>query len=117
VAGRERDSGPVVNRFWRAATLIWMAGILVVSLLPGGAATPGGTGWHLAGYAILGVLWGRWQPGWLVWLLATGYGAAIEGLQLLVPGRLAEAPDILANALGVLAGLLLARLLSRSQTS
>ena len=99
----------MVNRFWRAATLIWMVGILVVSLLPGTAATPGGTLWHLVGYGVLGALWGQWQLAWIVWLLATGYGAVIEGLQWLVPYRLAEAADLLTNALGTLAGLLLAR--------
>jgi ABC-type Co2+ transport system permease subunit len=99
----------VVNRYWRAATLVWMAGILVVSLLPGPAGAPSGTFWHLVGYGVLGALWGQWQVAWIVWLLAAGYGAAIEGLQWLLPYRLAEAADLLTNALGALAGLLITR--------
>lgn len=102
-----------MRRVWRTATLIWMAGILLVSLLPGGPATPGGTTWHLAGYGVLGILWGQWQAAWLVWVLATAYGAAIEGLQWLIPGRLAEASDLLANALGVLAGVAIAGIWAR----
>lgn len=102
-------------RFWRAATLIWMAGILIVSLLPGPAAAPSGALWHLIGYAVLGALWGWWQTPWVVWLLGTAYGAAIEGLQWLVPYRRAELGDLLLDALGVLVGLLLIRVLARTQ--
>jgi len=102
-----------MKSFWRAATLLWMAGILVVSLLPGTAATPGGTVWHLLGYGVLGALWGQWRAGWMVWLLATAYGAVIEGLQWLVPYRLAETSDLLTNAAGALAGLALTRAWAR----
>lgn len=102
-----------MSRFWRAATLIWMAGILVASLLPGTAGAPGGAVWHLVGYGVLGALWGQWQVAWVVWLLATGYGAAIEGLQWLVPYRMAETADLLINAAGALAGLALTRAWTR----
>jgi VanZ like family len=100
----------VAHRFWRTATLGWLAGILVISLLPGGSATPGGTFWHLFGYGVLGAVWGRWQAFWPVWLLGTAYGAAIEGLQYLVPYRRAEVADLVVNAAGVLLGLVVARL-------
>jgi len=103
----------VEHRLWRLATGGWLAGILIVSLLPGGAATPGGALWHLVGYGVLGALWGRWQPFWSVWLLGTAYGAAIEGLQYLVPHRRAEVGDLLVNAVGVLLGLAAARLWTR----
>jgi hypothetical protein len=96
-----------VTRALRTATFVWMAGILVVSLLPGMAAAPGGTLWHLIGYAVLGALWGQWQAGRIVWPLATAYGAVIEGLQWLVPYRVAELADLLTNAVGVLIGLAL----------
>lgn len=102
-----------VTRFWRIATLLWMAGILVASLLPGTAATPGGTLWHLIGYGVLGAVWGRWQAPWAAWLLGTAYGAAIEGVQWLVPYRRAEFGDLVVNAVGLLAGLVLTRLLVR----
>ncbi len=97
------------RRFWRAATLAWMAAILVASLLPPAAGAPGGPFWHLVGYGVLGAVWGWWQPAWIVWLLATGYGAAIEGLQWLVPYRMAEVGDLLTNALGALVGLAITR--------
>lgn len=100
-------------RAWRFATLAWMGGILVASLLPGTAATPGGPLWHLIGYGVLGALWGRWQNAWSVWLLGTGYGAAIESLQWLVPYRRAEAGDLVVNAVGVLLGLAIVRVLAR----
>jgi hypothetical protein len=103
-----------MNRFWRISTLLWMAGILFASLLPGAAATPGGTLWHLIGYGVLGALWGRWQTPWAVWLLGTIYGAAIEGLQSLVPYRRAELGDLVMNAVGLLVGLILTRIRVRS---
>ena len=102
-----------MSRFWRAATLIWMAGILVASLLPGTVGAPGGMLWHLLGYGVLGALWGQWQAVWVVWVLATGYGAVIEGLQWLLPYRLAEAADLLTNALGALTGLAITRAWAR----
>lgn len=105
------------QRRWRLATGGWLAGILIVSLLPGGAATPGGALWHLVGYGVLGALWGRWQPFWSVWLLGTAYGAAIEGLQYLVPHRRAEVGDLLVNAVGVLLGLVAARLWTRGSVA
>ncbi|MBI4343945.1 MAG: VanZ family protein [Candidatus Omnitrophica bacterium] len=37
---------------------------------------------------------------WLLWLLASGYGLGIEGLQALLPWRSAEWADVAANALG-----------------
>lgn len=101
------------QRLWRLGTVGWLAGILIVSLLPGGAATPGGALWHLVGYGVLGALWGRWQAFWRVWLLGTAYGATIEGLQYLVPYRRAELGDLLVNAAGMLLGLAAARLWTR----
>lgn len=103
----------MTNRLWPAATLVWMAGILIASLLPGAAPAPSGTAWHLVGYGVLGALGGQWQAAWVVWLLATGYGAVIEGLQWLLPYRLAEVADLLMNALGALAGLLITRAWAR----
>lgn len=97
-------------RRWRMATGCWLAGILVVSLLPGGAAAPSGGLWHLVGYAGLGALWGRWERFWRVWLLGSAYGAAIEGLQYLVPHRRAELGDLLMDIAGVLLGLIGTRL-------
>lgn len=97
----------------RLATWGWLAGILVVSLLPGGAATPGGAFWHLLGYGVLGALWGSWQAPRSVWVLGTAYGAVIEGLQYLLPYRRAEVGDLLVNAAGVLLGLVAARLWTR----
>lgn len=99
-------------RRWRTATGLWLAGILFLSLLPGGPAAPSGGLWHLVGYGVLGALWGRWERFGKVWLLGSAYGAAVEGLQYLVPYRRAELSDLVMDVAGVLLGLLGTRLLA-----
>ena len=105
-------------RAWRLAFVLSLAGVLVLSLAP---ATPASltTGWdktnHLLGFAVLGLL-GLWSyPGRAVPVLLglLAYGGLIEVLQSLTPYRLAEWADLLADALGLLLGAVLARLFLR----
>lgn len=65
---------------------------------------------HFIGYAALAFLvWCAIRRYWRAWWLACGYGVLIELAQMLVPGRLGGDPgDILANALGAGAGVMLA---------
>ena len=105
----------LTQRAWRLAFLVCLTGVLVLSLAP---ATPPAltTGWdktnHLLGFAVLGLLGCRSYPdrtaAVLLGLLA--YGGLIEVLQSLTPYRLAEWADLLADALGLVMGALLARL-------
>lgn len=94
-------------RLWRTATAVWMALVLVGSLLPAAAGAPSGILWHILGYGVLAALWSRWQTPGRAALLAWGYGALIEGVQWVVPYRTAEIADLAVNAAGVAAGLIL----------
>jgi len=105
-------------RAWRLAFVLSLASVLLLSLAP---ATPASltTGWdktnHLLGFAVLGLL-GLWSyPGRTVTVLLglLAYGGLIEVLQSLTPYRLAEWADLLADALGLLLGAVLARLFMR----
>lgn len=95
----------------------YMAAIFVASAGPG-VALPPGRNWdkllHAAAYAVLSALaiWAytrgrlRLATGRVViaaWLICTVYGATDEGHQLFVPGRQADAADLLADSLGALA--------------
>ena len=100
------------------AFLVCLTGVLVLSLVP---TTPPAltTGWdktnHLLGFAVLGLLGCRSYPGHAaaVLLALLAYGGLIEVLQSLTPYRLAEWADLLADALGLLLGAVLARLFMR----
>lgn len=103
-------------RLWR-----WLFGVLLVvvaalALMP---APPeqAGLGWdklnHLAAFGALAlcvVLGWRHQRAAMLAVLGAllAYGGAIELLQLQVPNRQAEWGDLLADALGIAAGALLA---------
>jgi VanZ family protein len=100
---------------WRILLAIAMLVILVLSLMPPSSDLPT-TGWdksnHMLGFALLGLLGVR---GWpvravpaLVLLLA--YGGLIEILQWLTPYRSAEWADLGADGVGLVLGLVLARL-------
>ena len=73
---------------------------------------------HTGIYALLGALWqiGRSRPDRplgqprAAWALATGFGALDEVHQSYVPGRSADPWDLLADAVGALAGVALVRL-------
>ena len=100
---------PDVQRGMAWLLLVLIAVITYLALSP---APPKqmNLGWdklnHLSAFATLALLgrlaWPRHSFAVLLALLA--YGAAIEVLQGLVPGRSGEWPDLLADALGLLLG-------------
>ena len=99
-----------------SALFIWAAALAYLSLAPGVDAPAGLPLWdkfnHFAAYAILSglllrVLASRHRVSlWilmLAWLVCTGFGLFLEGLQWLMGvGRQWEPGDLLANALGAL---------------
>jgi VanZ family protein len=73
---------------------------------------------HLAAFAAMGLAAALAQPAsWRHTRIAAvgllGYGAFIELVQSLLPSRTADAADLLADALGVAAGLFLVAMLRR----
>jgi VanZ family protein len=113
--------GPRARRGWLAVFVALCVVTLVVALLPAPRA-PGGTGWdkldHLLAFAALGVvgvlaLRATLRGALLVLTLLVVLGAAIEGLQSLVPSRQADPADFIADLLGALGGTMLAWLLAR----
>lgn len=94
-----------------------MAAIFQASAMP--SAAPPGQGWdkllHFLAYGLLAVLVLRalcggdpgragWPPAMMAALFATLYGLTDEWHQSYVPGRMAEAADLAADAAGALAG-------------
>jgi VanZ family protein len=109
------------------AALMWV-GAGVMAVRPGHAnLAPSWDGldkvMHFGAFAAMSAaLWWalvrarRWSPvkaTWVVWLTAMGYGVAIELVQLAVPYRTAEFWDVVADAVGVLVGVEVARRLER----
>lgn len=111
-------------------TLLFMALVVAVSVVPG-RPVPGDSAFvwlvaetptmlqksmHVVVYAVMTLLWGwtlqsiRSRPLRLVVAagVAVGFGALMEWLQTMVPGRFGTLIDVVLNALGVIAGLLLA---------
>jgi VanZ family protein len=92
--------------------------VLVLALMPVVPHMPS-TGWdksnHMLAFAVLTVLGYRGYPGRMALLLLylLAYGGLIEVLQSFTPGRSAEWVDLLADALGLLMGAGLVRLLRR----
>jgi hypothetical protein len=109
------DDQPVYRAAWLALAWVLTAGVVVGSLLPA-TSVPEIYVWdkaqHLAAYALLAFAFagalGKTRRRVIFWgLLALGAG--LEAAQGLAgAGRLAEAWDLAANALGVVAGLGLA---------
>ena len=104
-----------------------MAAIFFLSSQESLPSLPGGltdyTG-HFIGYALLGVLllrglagasWRGVTPraGWLAVVAASAYGVTDEVHQMFVPGRSATIEDWMADTLGAIAGVLLARAAAR----
>ncbi len=96
-------------RLWRLAFAVSALSVLTLSLLPLGPHAPS-TGWdkanHLLAFMALGWLgcmaWPQRMATVLVALVV--YGALIELLQSFTSYRLGEWGDLLADALGLLAG-------------
>lgn len=99
-----------------APVLIYMAAIFYVSSLPQPAIPAGGDKpWHLIAYMGLAVVVVRALAGGLprrltlrtaatAIAIGAAYAASDEIHQMFVPGRSAEAADLLADVIGVLAG-------------
>lgn len=106
---------PPPRTAWLLAAL-WAAAILAFSItpdLPGRDLVPDKVA-HVAAYAVLGLLL-RWAlpasspalPAAVTVLAVVAYGALLEALQGLLPGRQAEWWDLGANTLGAVVGALL----------
>ncbi|WP_432259958.1 VanZ family protein [Cupriavidus sp. TMH.W2] len=99
--------------FWGCA-----AAVLVLSLLPPSQPLPT-TGWdkanHMLAFAVLGVLGRRAYAGhgWAVWLGLLAYGGLIELLQGQTGYRDADWLDLLADCIGLAAGMALDWLVRR----
>ena len=104
------------RRIWRALLGLLLLAVSYLSLTPDPPPYID-TGWdkanHLLAFAALAFAAmqafapARWKPG-AVALALLAYGALIELLQSLVPGRFGEIADVLADALGIGLGLVLA---------
>ncbi|MGM9515965.1 VanZ family protein [Roseateles sp. DB2] len=104
----------------RAARGLFIAALLAISCLALSPSPPKAAdlGWdklnHLSAFGLLMLLAGlAWPRRWRQAALGLmAYGGLIELLQTQVPGRSAEWADLLADALGLLLGLSLLRLLA-----
>lgn len=97
---------------------VYMAAIFALSsqaTLPGSSLTPDWTqhGVAYAGLALVSLRatsGARWsgvgvRAVWLAWAIATFYGVTDEWHQSFVPGRMADARDVIADAAGAALGL------------
>ena len=120
-------AGPAAERAWRLLALTLMAVVGALAFSPNPAPMVD-TGWdklnHLLAFVALGMSARLGFPGGIRWaaLLAAGllaYGGAIELLQPMVSGHVGEWADLLADALGIAAGIagsdLLRRMSSRGK--
>lgn len=113
--------GPRARKSWRWLCLALLIAVSYLALSPVPPRSLD-TGWdktnHLLAFGSLAFsgYWGLSAPRtrWLALpLLLLAYGGLIEILQLQVPGRSGEWADLLADSLGIAAGLLVAGLLGR----
>lgn len=104
---------------WR---LLWLALVTVICWLAFSPHPPQGAdlGWdkanHAAAFATLAMvglqcLRSRWRPLWVL-LALLGYGVLIELVQSRIPGREADAMDVLADMVGAAIGLAVHALLA-----
>ncbi len=104
-----------LRKLYLPATLIWAAGLLAGSLLPGGSQLAMeverfnlfGSGLHFLGYMIFGLLLILTLKNYNVKnnfvysvLIAAAFGIAMEVLQLFVPNRDPSIIDAVANTTG-----------------
>lgn len=95
---------------WRAAALIMALTVAVLSLMPSPPTPPGFLAWdkaqHALAYAVLAWWWLQCWPRQGRWILLglIGFGVGLEGVQAVAPQRMLEMGDMLANAIGVVAG-------------
>ncbi len=113
------NPGIKANERWNFIFRTCLLLVLLLSLMPAVPHMPT-TGWdktnHLLAFALLSILGCKAYPGhnaglFLGLLL---YGGLIELLQSFTPYRFAELADLIADALGLMAGLMLDGLFSKS---
>lgn len=113
---------PRTTRFWQLTLALLVIVISWLALTSTPPEVPV-AGWdklhHALGFAALAaVAWFGFSGAWMrigVSLLA--FGALIEWLQSLTPTRAAEWGDLLADAIGIVIGLVVARLLTRAASA
>jgi len=99
---------------WSFIFFITAAAVLVLALIPNNATLPT-TGWdksnHLIAFGVLAYLGHKaFSQNTLKLILGLiAFGGLIEVLQTLTPARFGEWEDLLADSVGVLLGLLLAK--------
>jgi len=109
---------PQVKAVRCVVVLVWMGCLAYLSLgrtypdpIEGALAFTGTTSLHFGGYAVLAALlgwaWGRRTRRLLAVAGAFAYGAVLEALQLLVPGRTAAWDDLGVNLAGAVTGTLI----------
>ena len=115
---------PLAHRpAWLAASALLVLGVVVGSLLPGSevpAVSVSDKLQHFAAYALLALWFGglshRQAHGWVALALLL-LGALMEVLQGVLPlHRTADLRDLLANALGIAFGIVLARTIAEAWT-
>lgn len=103
--------------FWRLPFWICLVAVLVLSLLPPSINMPS-TGWdkfnHALAFGVLALLSSRAYPNHCLRLLVLllAYGGLIEVLQSFTTYRLAEWADLLADGIGLIAAMLLMKLVA-----
>jgi VanZ family protein len=111
-------NGQQIRQVLRIAFWGGVVAVLALSLAPVTTPMPS-TGWdksnHLLAFSTLAFLAHCAYPGRTVTVLAglLAYGGLIEVLQSFTPDRAAEWADLLADGVGLLLGVMLARLASR----
>jgi VanZ family protein len=118
-------TGTAALRTWRVLLILLLVAVCWLALTPRPPESID-LGWdklnHLAAFTALAfTAWmahpesARSRFGWLVALLA--FGGLIEIVQLFVPGRSGEWPDLFADALGITLGAAIAAAVLRLATS
>lgn len=113
--------GRPAQHSWRVISLLLLVAVIGLALLPQPPMALS-TGWDKANHALafcaLGFAWRLAFPGgWVRWvavaLALLVLGGGIEVAQSFVPGRQADAADLLADAIGGAAGLAMVAALER----
>ena len=109
----------MINKPALAASLVWASLIAYFSLQPGGTVVRTGM-WdkieHLLGYLLLGALlhYALKRPVFAI-LTASLFGLLIEWGQSMIPDRVADLNDGIANALGAVIGVICTAVLIKWQ--
>lgn len=109
---------PIRTVFWCSATVLTVASLVPVDLLPQQAATIWDKGQHAFGFGwltLVGLLAYRHKP-WTVIIALLVYGGVIELLQAATGWRHGEWLDLLADGIGVLIGTALWLVVQRLST-